>query len=268
MTAIRQRQPGWFIPCRHMDEAVEATATPHPLIESLFARQHRRFSALLTAAEAHADILHGFNRASPPQPRWQQDWFPRLDGLAAYLMVRRHRPGRIVEVGAGHSTRFFAAALTDGGIDGSITAIDPAPRADLADLPHVRLIRACLQQAGTEAFTALRPGDVMSVDSSHIAMPGSDVDLLLTRILPHLPPGVLVHTHDIFLPDAYPGDWTWRGYNEQIPVSLLLTQGGWKPLWSSHYAATRMKDRVTRSVAGDLFLPAGAHESSLWMVRA
>ena len=35
-------------------------------------------------------------------------------------------------------------------------------------------------------------------------MPGSDVDLLLNAVLPRLQPGVLIHLHDIFLPDPYP----------------------------------------------------------------
>ena len=26
---------------------------------------------------------------NPPEPRWNQDWFPRFDALAAYVVVRR-----------------------------------------------------------------------------------------------------------------------------------------------------------------------------------
>ena len=51
-------------------------------------------------------------------------------------------------------------------------------------------------------------------------MPGSDVDLLLNEVLPQLRPGVLIHLHDIFLPDPYPAGWAWRGYNEQVAVRL------------------------------------------------
>ena len=54
-------------------------------------------------------------------------------------------------------------------------------------------------------------------------MPGSDVDLLLNRVLPRLPAGVLVHIHDIFLPFDYPPIWGWRAYNEQQGVLPLLT---------------------------------------------
>ena len=33
-------------------------------------------------------------------------------------------------------------------------------------------------------------GDFVTIDSSHILMPGSDVDILLNRVLPALPVGV------------------------------------------------------------------------------
>ena len=49
-------------------------------------------------------------------------------------MVRSTRPQRIVEVGSGHSTRFMARAVADGGLDTRITAIDPKPRAAICGL--------------------------------------------------------------------------------------------------------------------------------------
>jgi hypothetical protein len=109
---------------------------------------------------------------------------------------------------------------------------------------------------------------MLFIDSSHILMPGTDVDLLLNRILPILPSGALVHFHDIFLPDDYPPDWDWRGYNEQLGVGTLLQGNGFQLLWSSHYAVTRMSAAVTGSVAGKLEKLAGAREASLWLVKA
>ncbi len=104
------------------------------------------------------------------------------------------------------------------------------------------------------------------IDSSHVLMPGSDVDFLFGHVLPALPDGVFVHVHDIFLPDDYPGDWEWRGYNEQLAVLPLLLNG-WTPIFASHYAATRMADAVEGSVAGRLPLGAGAREAGLWLCK-
>ena len=98
-------------------------------------------------------------------------------------------------------------------------------------------------------------------------MPGSDVDFLLNRVMPALPSGVLIHIHDIFLPDDYPPAWAWRSYNEQLAVAVLLTAGAYRPLFASRYAVTRMAEAVAASAAGGLPIIAGALESSLWLEK-
>jgi hypothetical protein len=98
-------------------------------------------------------------------------------------------------------------------------------------------------------------------------MPGSDVDFLLNRILPRLPAGALVHVHDIFLPDAYPEEWAWRGYNEQLGVAALLAGGAWRILFASRYAATRLAADVAASAIARLPAVPGAYDSSLWLER-
>ena len=75
-------------------------------------------------------------------------------------------------------------------------------------------------------------------------MPGTDVELILTELLPRLPAGALVQIHDIFLPDAYPEDWAWRGYNEQGAVAAMLTGGGWDILFASRFAQAKFDGRL------------------------
>ena len=181
-------------------------------------------------------------------------------------MVRERKPARVIEVGSGHSTRFLAQAVADGGLATQITAIDPAPRAALAGLA-VTWRRASLADAGLTDFQTLAAGDILMIDSSHLLMPGSDVDCLLGHVLPALPAGVLVQIHDIFLPDDYPAEWDWRGYNEQLGVLPLLLGSTWRTLFASHYAATRLADVVARSPVGPIPLSAGARESSLWLEK-
>ena len=261
-------QRGYFIPYRYAGTIPDSSArAPFPHIETLFKAAEPVFLDLLKDTNLITDIATRFDGASPPLPRWQQSWFPRLDGLAAYLMVRRHQPARIVEIGSGHSTRFIAAAVQDGALSTQITAIDPAPRADIANLAGVTVHRTTLQQADLAIFEGLGPNDMVMIDSSHIAMPGSDVDILLGRILPGLPKGVLIQIHDIFLPDPYPESWAWRGYNEQLPVATLLAGGGFEPLWSSHWVATRCADILAQNAIGALPLAEGAPESAVWLRR-
>lgn len=266
LTVLGLARRGIFIPYRHAAtlESTGASKT-HPALEAHLRAHERGFEDVLALIEGYAAALEAIKGEAPPAPRFNQDWFPRLDAAAAYAIVRAYKPPRIVEVGSGHSTRFLARAAKDGGITTQITAIDPKPRADLAGLDAVSLIRSTLQDVGLDVFSQIRAGDVVFIDSSHVLMPGSDVDLLLNRVIPALPAGVLVHIHDIFLPDGYPTAWNWRGYNEQLAVIPLLLGGSVEIGFASHYVATRMPGALGRGVLGRLARPDGAVESSLWL---
>ena len=259
---------GYFIPYRYAG-SIPATAERQgfPWIEDLFRDCEPGFLDLLSDTETILDVTRRFDGAEPPLPRWQQQWFPRLDGLAAYLMVRRHAPKRIIEIGSGHSTRFVAAAIRDAGLKTEVTAVDPVPRADISKLPGVFVLRSVLQDADPALFDSLEPGDFLMIDSSHIAMPGSDVDILMGRIIPALPAGVFVMIHDIFLPDPYPESWTWRGYNEQLPVAALMGGGGFKPVWSSRWISTRCPDFLADSSVGAIPIADGIPESAIWLEK-
>jgi predicted O-methyltransferase YrrM len=252
---------GYFVPHRYA--GVSSVPATYAALEPLFRCAEPEFAVRLEEASRYLPALRGFTNTSPPAPRFEQDWFPRLDAAIAYTLVRSRRPRRIVEIGSGHSTRFMARAIADEGLATVLTAIDPAPRATLAGLP-VEWLRQPLQTVGLAPFAALAEGDVLFIDSSHVLMPGSDVDILLNEICPRLPAGVLVHIHDIVLPDAYPDAWRWRGYNEQNALAGML-RGGARLLWSSHWVVTRQAGEVARAGLDTLPLAAGAHETSLWL---
>ena len=254
---------GFFIPYRY---AGLLPLVRPPYGDGIFIDARDEFISHIAAMDGFAADLERIGADAPPEPRWGQDWFPRLDGAAAYAMVRTRKPPVIVEVGSGHSTRFMDRAVRDGGLATRITAIDPAPRAAVGGL-GIDVIEGTVQESGSAPFSQLAPGDVLSIDSSHILMPGSDVDFLINRVLPSLEPGVLIHIHDVFLPDDYPTEWAWRGYNEQLCVAPLIGGGAYRVLWSSHYVATRMARSLEGTVLSRLEIPEGAHESSLWLCR-
>jgi len=58
---------------------------------------------------------------------------------------------------------------------------------------------------------------------------GGDTVTLFLEVLPQLPPGVLVHVHDVFLPYDYPADWAPRYYGEQYLLACYLL-AGWAKL--------------------------------------
>ncbi len=263
LATLLGRPQGFFTPYRYA--ASVAAPAPYPAIEAVFTAAEPAFTSVLDNIDTHGDRLSSFD-GPPPEPRWRQSWFPRLDGAAAYALVRRHRPARIVEVGSGHSTRMLSRAAADAGNGACITCIDPAPRAALRGLA-VEWRERVLGDADLALFGGLQPGDIACFDSSHILGPGTDVDMMLNRILPVLAPCVLIHIHDILLPDPYPPEWVWRGYTEQNGLAGWLLGGGCELVFSSHYALTRMKAAARPAIAS-LPLVQGAFETSLWLRRA
>ncbi len=268
-TVLGLRPGGYFIPYRYAAAtSSRAGGSPggsdYPLMADRLAGAEPAMARVLGEIEPFADALARIGDEPPPEPRWAQDWFPRLDAAVLYGLVRSRRPRQVIEVGSGHSTRFLCRAIRDGALDTAVTAIDPAPRADLADLP-VTLRREPLQSVEAGLFDGLGPGDFLLIDSSHILMPGTDLDRLLGAVLPALAPGVLVQFHDIFLPDGYPAHWVWRGYNEQQALAPLVIGGGWDPIFASHYLVTRQADWLRRGPLADLPRPEGALESAFWI---
>jgi predicted O-methyltransferase YrrM len=250
---------GWFIPHRYAPMLPPPGAQPpYESIEALFERHAGDFERVLDLVEAQGEALQSMRGLL------EQAWFPSLDAAVAYGLMRERKPQHLIEVGSGHSTRVLAKAL--GGL-AEILAIDPAPRADIAGLPGVEVVTSTVQSAPIELFDRLGRGDVLFIDSSHILMPGSDVDLLFNRILPRLPAGVIVHIHDIFLPFDYPPVWGWRAYNEQLGALPLLTTGAYVPLFSSVWAQQRFAARLAQSVVAQLPLPKEALSTSLWLQK-
>ena len=92
-------------------------------------------------------------------------------------------------------------------------------------------------------FDRLNGGDILFVDSSHVSKAGSDVNYVFFHVLPQLKAGVIVHFHDIFLPDEYPRQWViddGRNWNEQYLLRAFLQfNRDFEVLWAAHFMGTR-----------------------------
>jgi methyltransferase family protein len=135
--------------------------------------------------------------------------FESYDAEILYLMLRHLKPRRIIEIGCGFSTRVAARAVRKNLEEGApceLIAIEPYPDAVLrAGFPGLTaLIATPVQQVDPKLFQTLERGDILSIDSSHVVAIGSDVVYEYLEVIPRLRPGVVVHLHDIFLPDDYP----------------------------------------------------------------
>lgn len=172
-------------------------------------------------------------------------YFDSPDAEMLYLMLRRAGPRRIIEVGCGNSTRVARQAIIDGGLDTVLTAIDPWPRADIADVVD-RFEQAPLESADPALFADLAAGDVLFIDSSHQVRMSNDVAHLFCRIIPALASGVAIHVHDVFLPYEYPERFfsDCPSWGEQYMLHTLLQGGGYDILWPGYFLQNQRPDAV------------------------
>jgi len=149
LTVLGWARLGFFIPYRYAGNLPEPGDNPsYRAVQKVLAAQEQRFLNTLELVETFARDLESIGSKPPPAPRWEQDWFSRLDAAVLYSLIRHHRPRRVIEVGSGHSTRFVAQAVADGAFSCAITAIDPAPRATVTGL-DIEFRRSTIQEQGS-----------------------------------------------------------------------------------------------------------------------
>jgi predicted O-methyltransferase YrrM len=167
----------------------------------------------------HPDAAWRFDPTNPE--------FGPPDAVILAALLRHLQPKRVIEVGSGWSTALMLD-INEKYLDGrlEITAIDPYPTYQRVkrDPDFVTVVTAPVQQIPTAVFQRLQAADVLFIDGSHVVKAGSDVVDVVTRILPVLSPGVVVHIHDIIWPFKYPYNWLAEGraWNEAYLVHAFL----------------------------------------------
>lgn len=158
---------------------------------------------------------------------------PAVDASMLYAVIRHAKPRRVVEVGSGSSTQVIAAALERNAVtDGqacTFTSIDPYVVPTIQGLldRQVRFEHRMepLQDVDSDVWESIAPGDILFIDSSHVFKAGSDVEHQFTQIYPSLATNVLLHIHDVFLPNDYPLEWNLHRsqfWNEQQYLAVML----------------------------------------------
>ena len=157
----------------------------------------------------------------PVSPHWNNPFFSGLDAASLVCFILETRPEVYFEIGSGNSTKFARHAINLDGLQTKVISLDPHPRAEIDALcDEVRRIR--LEDSDHQIFSILQAGDILFFDGSHRVFTNSDVTVFFLEILPSLPPGVLVHIHDINLPLDYPPEWNDRFYSEQYMLAAML----------------------------------------------
>ena len=203
---------------------------PHPELDAVIRRNMDRYAEHLRAFAAYGDnfsAIAGEDGNDPREPTFLNNFFSGLDAISLYGFLCLLDPQRFFEVGSGNSTRFARRAIRDHGLRTTITSCDPQPRAEIDELCD-RVIRQPLESLDVSVITdTLEAGDILFIDNSHRCFTNSDVTVFFLEILPRLKPGVVIHVHDILLPDDYPPQWSGRHYSEQylLACSLLANAG-------------------------------------------
>lgn len=204
------------------------------------------------------------------------EYFGGLDAAMYYATIRDVRPARVVEIGAGMSTRIADLAMQRNRADGhagEIVCIEPFPQRRLTEkMPAVTLIERRVEELPLETFDALQSNDILFIDSSHAAKFGGDVCREFLDILPRLQRGVWIHVHDIFLPHDYPADWIIerrQAWNEQYLLEAFLSFNAFfKPACCHHWLWADHRDELRASWPPSIVDAGGPQgPASFWMKR-
>lgn len=214
-------------------------------------------------------------KTAPYRYYYDNDSYAFGDASIYWAMLHELRPKRIVEVGSGFSSALALDTIATRGLGAKCTFVEPFPDRAMGILaplgPRDELLAIPVQQLDLRVVESLEPNDVLFIDSTHVVKTGSDVHFELTEILPRVPPGVVVHFHDMFYPFEYPEDWVVAGnhsWNELYAVHafLLYNTAFQVEFFNTYFARVHRAtvERLAPSVAARFLLNPGG---GLWLRR-
>jgi len=168
------------------------------------------------------------NQSKPNRYYFENDQFSYSDALSLYSMLVHTKPKQIVEVGSGFSSALMLDVNNQFLNDKmKLTFIEPYPKrlkSLLLKTDSPTILESFVQDVPLSVFSKLEAGDILFIDSSHVAKSGSDVNWLFHEILPTLKKGVIIHVHDIVYPFEYLDEWVAQGrsWNEAYMLRCLL----------------------------------------------
>ncbi len=188
-----------------------------------------------------------------------------------YLIIRKFKPRRIIEVGSGYSTMVCLKAMKQNKIEGiktELTCIEPFEMPFLNQEKNITLIRKQVEDVSLELFQSLEENDILFIDSSHIIRPGNDLLHIFFEILPILKKGVIIHIHDIFSPRHYPKEWLtekMRFWNEQYLLEAFLHNNQvYQILFTANHLVKSHYEEAKKTL---IHLQLNSEPSSFWMQK-
>lgn len=256
---------GWHVTLNHFYEPIPDTRTLKPElwtrdsdlvgVEMKEEEQLRLLSSFASEFKGEYERFPKERTSDPNSYYIDNNSFAEVDGEILYCMVRNFKPSKMIEIGSGFSTTLSAQAMLknseengDGACD--LIVIDPYPRIDVVEQVRgsMTLIPKKVEDVPLSEFEKLGPGDFLFIDSSHVLKIGSDVQYEFLEIIPRLSEGVIIHIHDIFLPQEYPREWIFKEHhfwNEQYLLQAFLAfNDSFEVLWSGSFMNAHHPDEL------------------------
>ena len=260
----RAQAYGFFIPYARVDEL-------KPLSEDIALSW---LSEKLKSVDATAltDLMSNWNQLyeqwtipDPDRhaPYLLQDQVSGLDASAIYSFTYQAHPKKIVQIGSGQTTRLLAQAVRDCGSKTEISVIDENADRTIDSLV-TRVTRARFEDVEVQEWMKLTAGDILVCDTTHIFFPGTDVDKLLTEVLPQLASGVLICWMKAYLPFGYPRSERTPGWNAASALAAMLGGGErYQFIFSAAHARRTWDPRILTKLSVPIH--EGYREGSLWL---
>ena len=196
-----------------------------------------------------------YDKTNESEPYYNSLNFPSYsDAEILYNMIRYFKPTKIVEIGYGQSTKFIQLAIEENRQETGNKTEHICIEAFEQQLPleksSLTIIRERVEHLDLSIFSRLSENDILFIDSSHVIRTGGDVVFEYLNIIPSLKKGVIVHSHDIFLPYEYPLKWIDERkffWNEQYILQALLSHSSrYKILLSLNFLTRHYKLNVEK----------------------
>jgi predicted O-methyltransferase YrrM len=210
------------------------------------------------------------NKSKENRYYFNNDQFGYSDAFSLFCMLMHFKPKRVVEVGSGYSSALMLDT-NNKFLNNSmkLTFIEPYPKrlkSVLTKSDKPKIIQKFVQDVPLSTFKNLSAGDILFIDSSHVAKSGSDVNWLYHEVLPIIKPGVIVHVHDIMYPFEYIDEWIQQGrsWNEIYMLRCLLTESpNYKIIFWANYLHKFYKKEMSTSMP----LSTKNAGGSIWFVK-
>ncbi len=200
-------------------------------------------------------------------PRWRGEtdriaaehgddpWLRGQSAAVLYAMVSEMEPTRIMEVGCGRTTVQIRRAMKARAMPAELIAVDPEPRAHIGEHVDAHLAQP-VQELPLDDFDMLRGNEMLVVDTTHVLLPGGEVEYLHRRVLPRLNPGVVVGINGIALPRHYGEEELRRGFGEQTLLQAFLTNNDRVEIlhagaWLREHHGSALREAMPQADEGD-----------------